>query len=227
MDPHHRRRNAADRMPARRPWLCAAAIVALAGCGAGAQKDIISAVVADNGERAKAFEATARTLDEHPEYVDEFYRVARRHPATMHRFLSAMAPDMREPELATANAEVLAENPASLAAVLVATLDAAKSRPATRAAIDSAAASRADVLADIIADSPHTVTTVTNADIAAIGRRPAAQAAFLEAMRNSARRVADILKQDPDTTKVLVGAFVRENDPPALAQLLQKLGIVK
>jgi hypothetical protein len=207
--------------------MCAAALAALVGCGAAAQKDIISAVVSGDSERANAFEATARTLDEHPEYVDEFYRVARRHPVTLRRFLTDTARDLHEPELANLNAELLAENPASLSAVLVATLDAAKGRPPARAAIDSAAAARADLMADIIADSPRTVIAVTNSNIVAVGRRPAARAAFLEAMRDSAPRVADLLKQDPGTTKVLMGAFVREYDPPVLAQMLQTLGVVR
>ncbi len=56
----------------------AAFLAVTAGCATGAEKNAIEAVMANDAERARAFEATARALDEHPEYIDEFYSGARR-----------------------------------------------------------------------------------------------------------------------------------------------------
>jgi hypothetical protein len=204
-----------------------AGLVVFAACGAGTQKGLIKTVVANDSERATAFEAAARALDEHPEYVDEFYGVARRHPATMRRFLIAIARDLREPELAGPTAELLTENPPSLERVLTSTLDAARSRPPARAAIDAAVMARAATMAEIVADNPRAVTKVIDTNVMAVERRPSARAAFLASMRDSAPPVARMLKGDPDTTKVLLGAVVREQDPPAFGELLQKLGVVK
>jgi hypothetical protein len=222
-----RARCAGDRRHAPRPWQAALALAAAAGCGTGAQTDLIKTAVADNGERATAFEAAARTLDEHPEYVDEFYRVARRHPTTMRRFLEDTARDLRAPDLAAANAEILVAHPASLGPVLVATLDAAKRSPEARAAIDEAVTARAETMADILAASPAAVSRITDANVAAVDRRPPARTAFLSSLRRSAPRVAGMLKQDPETTKVLLGALVRQEYSPAASELLERLGLVK
>jgi hypothetical protein len=211
---------------ARFAW-AAAALLWLAACGATTQKSLITTAVSSDGERATAFEATARTLDDHPEWIDEFYRVARRHPALLRRFLANTAHDLRQPELASETGELLAESEPSLEQTLIATLDASKSRPPARAGIDSAIATRAGTMADIIADAPRAVTAITDATVAAVEHRPPAKAAFLASLRTQSPRLAVMLKQDPDTAKTLLGALARQYDPPAMAELLQMLGVVK
>jgi hypothetical protein len=208
-------------------WLRAAALVALAACNAGTQKGLITTAVAGDGERATAFEATARVLDEHPEWVDEFYRVARRHPELLRRFLADMVRDLREPELAKETGELLAENPESLEQTFISALDAAKTRPRARTGIDSAIGARAGTMADVIAGAPDAVTAITDATIAAVEHRPAAKDAFLASLRRGSPRLAVMLKEDPDTAKTLLGALARQYDPPALAEMLQKVGLVK
>jgi len=51
-------------------------------------------------ERLKTFESTARALDGKPEFVDELYAVARRHPPMFNRILANTTRDLAEPELA-------------------------------------------------------------------------------------------------------------------------------
>jgi hypothetical protein len=203
------------------------ALWAVAACGSGTQKSLITTAVAGDGERATAFEATARVLDEHPEWVDEFYRVARRHPGLLRRFLANTARDLREPELARETGELLADNPASLEQTLTSTLDAAKPLPPAHAGIDSAIVARAGTMAGVIADAPGAVTAITDATVAAVEHRPAAKRAFLASLRSNSPRLAVMLKEDPDTAKTLLGALARQYDPPALAELLQKVGLVK
>jgi hypothetical protein len=204
-----------------------ACLALLVGCGASTQRGLITTAVANDGERATAFEATAQTLDEHPAWIDEFYRVARRHPAHLRRFQADTARDLRDPELATETGELLAENPPSLEQTLIATLDASKGRAPARAAIDAAIVARAGTMADVIADAPRAVTAITDATVAAVEPRPPAKAAFLGSLRTSSPRLAVMLKQDPDTAKTLLGALARQYDPPQLAELLQTLGFVK
>jgi hypothetical protein len=200
---------------------------ALTGCGAGAQKSAIEAAVAGAGERATAFEATARALDEHPEYVDEFYAIARRHPPMWHRFLVDTSRDLSDPSLADPVADLLTRQPAALEELLLATLDAAKDRPDARAAIDRAVIERREILADILTDSHDAVVASMGAIVAAAQRRPAARAAFLESMRRSAPRISEMLKGDTETTKVLMGAMLREQHRPELEGLLKEFGLVK
>jgi hypothetical protein len=208
-------------------WGVAAAMIALSGCGAGAQKSIVQTAISSGAERSTAFEATARALDEHPEYVDEFYEVARRHPPMLNRFLSDTARDLHDPKLARPTAALLAQHPQSLETTLVDTLDAARGRPGARAAIDRAVVERHVVLADVLSDDGSAVFESMNAVVAEASRKPQARAALLDSMRASAIPIADILKSDPSTMKVLMGAMLRETDHPDAEEVLRKLDLAK
>ncbi len=202
-------------------------LVGLSGCGAGTQKTIVEVIAKNDGERHAAFEATARALDDHPAYVDEFYVVARRHPATMNRFLANTARDLHDPALAEPTAQRLVDNPASLRETLVATLDAARLRPPAREAISAAVVEKKEIVADILTDRRDAILASLASTVNAVERKPAARPAFLEAMRLSAPRVADLLKSDPETLKVLMAALLGAEDHTFLEGLLKKIGVVK
>jgi hypothetical protein len=114
-------------------WGAAAAMIAFSGCGAGAQKSVVQTAISSGAERSTAFEATARALDEHPEYVDELYEVARRHPPMLNRFLSDTARDLHDPKLARPTAALLAQHPQSLETTLVDTHERGRRRGQSQA----------------------------------------------------------------------------------------------
>jgi hypothetical protein len=196
---------------------CAAVVVAVAvsGCGVSAQKNAVEMAISSDKERAEAFEATARVLDEHPEYVDQFYEVALRHPALLNRFLADTTRDLRDPWLARATARLLTLHPESLQTTLRETLDASRDKPPARAAVGRAVVERHKELAEIVTDDRAAVFQSMVAVVAAVGAKPGARAGFLDAMRASARPIAALLKSDPETIKVLMGAMLRaEGGPP-------------
>src|SRR6476659_2857542 len=103
-------------------------LLAMPACTATAKQQgidkVLGAMSAD--QRRDNFQEVATVLDQHPDWVDQFYEVARRHPALMKQFLTRAAHDLRDPELAKMTAELLSAEPASIEQVLVQTVDAAR-----------------------------------------------------------------------------------------------------
>jgi hypothetical protein len=138
-------------------------VVFALGCGATQEKPAITAALKNDDIRAQTFEATARALDEHPEWVDEFYKVARHHPAMMHRFLENSARDLYEKDFARDVGRVLAENPKSLERVFDETVDAANEKPASRKALLRGVRSRSAELAGILLADEETLRVLFDA----------------------------------------------------------------
>src|SRR5687768_6652565 len=78
--------------------ICTALSQAACAPSSGVVRGSLEAMSRD--ERLQTFDSTARALDEKPEFVDEFYRIARRHPAMFRRFLANTTRDLVEPGLA-------------------------------------------------------------------------------------------------------------------------------
>ncbi|MBI2390530.1 MAG: hypothetical protein HYV09_13150 [Deltaproteobacteria bacterium] len=200
-----------------------------AACGTAQKKHLIEAgAEASDTQRRSAFEATARMLDEHPEYVDEFYAIARNHPRTFDRFLEGATKDLHDEELAKKQAAMLAEHPASLEQVMVQTLRAAADKKEARLAIARALEKTAPIAADIQADRKATTVAVTSAAIAVAAKRPSAAEGFHLAMRGSAPKVAAVMSKDPETLGVLTEELlkIQVKDKPALRKLLEKVGAI-
>lgn len=198
---------------------------ALAGCSASVEKPFIHAALADPALRAKTFEATARELDEHPAYVDEFYQVSRRHPPASDRFMMNSARDLHEVEIARKMAQLLAEKPDSLQRILVETVDATRPHPKARAAFDRALVERHAAVADILTDSPEAVQTTMEFSIDQAMKKNGAREALLNAMRARASELADILIHDPNTLHAVLDAIIKRggNDKIALKAILESL----
>src|SRR5258708_10854328 len=98
----------------------------IAACGAGAKQQAIDKTLETMSaeQRRSTFHDMATVLDRHPDWVEEFYSVARNHPALMKQFLKDAAKDLKNPELARTTGELLAQEPASLEQALVSTVDA-------------------------------------------------------------------------------------------------------
>src|SRR5688572_25564149 len=99
------------------------AALSLTGCSVGQKRGLLETAFDDRERRQEYFEATLRVLDEHPEYVDEFFVAANKHPKTLDRFIANTSRDLRDEKLASITAKHLAANPESLKQVLVQTLE--------------------------------------------------------------------------------------------------------
>lgn len=210
------------------PWKLVAATALLVAACATAQKKAAIEAAADvsDTQRRDSFEATARVLDENPEYVDEFYAIVRKHPKTLSRFFADVTPDLDQQPLAETQAKLLAAHPRSLEVVVRETLDAAKDKPKARAALARVMEQRATVVADILTDNPTTVTVTMNATVAAIEAKPVAQPGFHGAMKASAPRVTALIAKDSSTMSVLMEEMLKVSvkDKPTLRRTLEKVG---
>jgi hypothetical protein len=195
----------------RQSRAAALAAVSLAlACTVGQKRAAVEKTVEGKPQtREQLFEATLRVLDEHPRYVDEFFALARKHPATLDRFLDDTAEALRDPALAGKTAAALAAHPPGLTQVLVSTLDAAKGKPKAERAIAEAMIARGDLAARAIATRPEAVTRVSEATIDAVANDAAARDAFLAGMRARSGEVAAILATDPKTALAVLGAFLK------------------
>lgn len=190
--------------------LAVCASVMLGACAsAGIDHAVIGTALENNATRRGMFEATLRTLDEHPAYVDEFFVAARRHPLTLQRFTEDEARELYAPDLAQPTATSLAQHPESLRVVLISTIDASRNRPTARAAIARAIDERAHVASSIIADRPSAVIATLHGTVDAAQSRPAARAAFLAGMRAQSDPVARMISADPPTRNAMAGAMAR------------------
>jgi hypothetical protein len=221
---------------APRLWRCALALVlfgsssAALQCGAGAKQQAIDKTLGamSQDQRRSNFEDTARVLDQHPEWVDEFYSVARVHGPMMKRFLENAARDLKDRELAALTAQLLANEPASLEQVLVQTIDASKPKPEARKAINRAVAMRADAMSDILTDSGGTLAEVTRALLDVTAKKPKARESLTSAVEKQSAHVVAFAADNPKLmaamTRPVLEAAVKDKD--SLVRLLKELKVL-
>lgn len=159
-------------------------VLFLSACGPGATKVVVKESLAPNKQRRDTMEATLRVLDEKPEYVDEFFALARVHPPTLDRFIADTARDLDQQQLAQPTAEQLVRHPDGLHRILVDTMDASHGRPAARRAISTAIRARASTAAAILIDDPEALAAVMRASVDAARKNP-----------EKAKRLRELLKE--------------------------------
>jgi hypothetical protein len=206
--------------------VCAAAL----HCGAASKQQSITTVLEamSSEQRRSNFEDTARVLDQHAEWVDEFYSVARAHPAMMRRFLQNASFDLKKPEMAGMTAELLVQVPPSLRQMMVSTVDATKPNPEARRAMDQAIAERAEPVADMIADDPATVTAVVRGLLVVVDKKPAAKRALVSAVNEESGRVVALAASDPKLVAALTRPILEAamKDRESLLKLLKELKLL-
>jgi hypothetical protein len=179
-------------------------------CSTGSSKPVVETAFDEKGRRDEFFESTLRVLDEHPEYVDEFFAHALRHEKTLDRFFADSAAALKEDRLARMVARHLVNNPESLRMVLIATLDAASDKPEAQRATAEAIEQRAQVSAMAIASRPATVRASFRALLAEVLKRPDAREAFLDAMRENRATLVQVFLENPDLAKAFAGSAVKQ-----------------
>jgi hypothetical protein len=180
-----------------------------AGCSASSQKPAIATALDSREMRQESFEATLRVLDEHPEYVDEFFAVALRHRVTLDRFLRNTAHELERDEFARFTADRLVADPAGLTPTLVAVLDAASDKPAALKAMSEAMAARPQLAAIVVVQSDTTIRGDLRALLAEVSKNPDARRSFLAALSENSDVLAAILVPNPQVLGALLKAFAK------------------
>jgi hypothetical protein len=180
-----------------------------AGCSASSQKPAIATALDSREVRGESFEATLRVLDEHPEYVDEFFAAALRHPATLDRFLHNTARDLERDELARFTAERLVAHPPGLRQILIASLDAASDDPTALRAMSDAMAARPQLAAIVVVQSDASLRGTLRALLAEVLKNPDARRSFLVGLSENSDAMARILAPNPDVLGAMLKAFAK------------------
>jgi hypothetical protein len=184
-------------------------LVLTAGCSASSQKPAIATALDNRKMRDESFEATLRVLDEHPEYVDEFFKAALRHQATLDRFLRNTAHELERDEFARFTAERLVTSPAGLKQILIAVLDTASDDPAALHAMSEAMAARPQLAAIVVVQSDASIRGDLRALLAEVLKNPDARRSFLVALSENSDAMARILAPNPEVLGAMLKAFAK------------------
>lgn len=139
-------------MSSKTVWLVVGASLVLGGCS---KESLLRSSLEEPEERRDTLELTLEVFDEHPEYVDELFDLAREHPPTFQRLLDKTATELEDPAFATEVASHLAAHPVAVEQIMLAMLLEARSRPELREAIARAILANPDVMAMLMAEHPQ------------------------------------------------------------------------
>jgi hypothetical protein len=181
----------------------------LLGCSAGAQKPAIASALDDPEMRRESFEATLQVLDEHPEYVDDLFAVARRHPKTLDRFLHQTGRELEQDEFARFTAQRLVAHPEGLKRTLIAALDEASDDPVALRAMSEAMAERPQLAAIVVVQTDASLRRVLHALLLEVLKNPEARRAFLAGVSENSDAMARIIVPNTQVLVLLVKAFAR------------------
>lgn len=123
--------------------------------GGCSKESMLRGALEDPEERKDTLELTLKVFDDHPEYVDELFTMAREHPPTFQRLLEKTATELEDEAFAAEVAGHLAGHPQAVERIMMAMLVESRSRPELRAAIARAILANPDVMAMLMAEHPQ------------------------------------------------------------------------
>jgi hypothetical protein len=135
----------------------AVVLVLVTGCS---KESMLRSALEDPAERRETMELTLKIFDEHPEYVDDLFVLARGHDPTFERLVQQAAIALEDPAFAASVANKLARHPVSVQLITRAMLVEARSNPELRRAMATAILSEGDVMQQIAAENPELVQQV-------------------------------------------------------------------
>jgi hypothetical protein len=139
-------------------------LLAAVGCATSSKAKLLEKAYQNPERRRELFEANLEVLDRNPEYVDQFFALARQHPPTLERFVENQSAQLdHDPALAAMTAKHLRRHPKGLEVTMAQTLDAAERDGAARRAIANAVRSRAPIATDIIVEEPDALAALGKA----------------------------------------------------------------
>jgi hypothetical protein len=187
----------------------AALIVGLlaSGCTSAQKRPLVATALDDAEMRHESFEATLRVLDEHPDYVDEFFQLSLQHPRTLDRLLHATAHQLEQEDFARHAAERLTEAPQGLEMTLIASLDAMQDEPEAKAATARAIEQRPQATVAALVQRDRALRATIRALVEEIQHNPEAQRVFVVALEENSRGMAAVLTKHPDAMLTLLKAI--------------------
>jgi hypothetical protein len=127
------------------------------GCS---KESLLRSALEDPEERKETMMITLKVFDEHPEYVDELFVLAREHDATFERLVVQTALALEDPAFAKKVAEVLASHPNAIELSTRATLAEARTKPELRHALARAILAEGEALNLIVTEHPEIMQQV-------------------------------------------------------------------
>ncbi|MCC6525975.1 MAG: hypothetical protein IT373_25235 [Polyangiaceae bacterium] len=141
---------------AHRYWFAFVLLFA-AGCS---RESLLRSALADPVERKETMELTLAICDEHVEYVDDLFVLARGHEPTFDRLVKQAAVALEDPAFAAEIAAKLAPSTRAVETITRATLARARHDPELRRALAAATLAEGDVIQQIAAEHPELVQQV-------------------------------------------------------------------
>ena len=135
----------------------AVVLLLVTGCS---KESMLRSALEDPAERRETMDLTLKIFDEHPEYVDDLFVLARGHDPTFERLVQQAAVALEDPEFAARVANKLARHPTSVQLITRAMLVEARNNPDLRRAMAAAILSEGDVMQQIAAENPELVQQV-------------------------------------------------------------------
>ena len=132
-------------------------VVVALGCS---KESLLRSALEDPEERKETMQLTLKIFDEHPEYVDDLFVLARGHEPTFDRLVQQAALALKDPAFATLVAGKLAKHPKGVEHITRAMLVEARTNAELRRALAAALLTEGDVMNQIAAENPQLVQQV-------------------------------------------------------------------
>lgn len=144
-------------MVLRRMVGLALVVLGILGCS---KESLLRGELEDPADRKETLELTLKIFDEHPEYVDDLFVLAKEHDATFNRLVELVAVALEDEAFAANVAENVSKHPKAVELITRAILIKARENPELRTALASALLAESDVMNMIIAENPALVRKV-------------------------------------------------------------------
>jgi hypothetical protein len=131
--------------------------VVITGCS---KESVLRSALEDPDERKETMDLTLKIFDEHPEYVDDLFVLARGHEPTFDRLVQQAAVALEDPVFAAKVASKLAHHPKAVEFITRAMMVEARTNAELRRALAAAILTEGDVMSQIAAENPQLVQQV-------------------------------------------------------------------
>jgi hypothetical protein len=144
-------------MTALRKIAIACLLLFVVGCS---KESMLRSALEDPEERRDTMQLTLKIFDEHPEYVDDLFVLARGHEPTFDRLVQQAAVALEDPAFAAQVATKLANHPQAVELITRAMLVEARNSPELRRAIANAILAEGNVMHQLASENPQLVQQV-------------------------------------------------------------------
>ena len=144
-------------MAVKRTLRLALLVLFAAGCS---KESMLRSALEDPIERRDTMALTLKIFDEHPEYVDDLFVLARGHQPTFDRLVQQAAVALEDPAFAAEVASKLSHHPKGVEHITRAMLVEARDKPELRRALANAILAEGNVMHQIASENPQLVQQV-------------------------------------------------------------------